>query len=112
MLTVLLCELPKGHKRLRTATGHEFVSVDQALKGKMKTSVMHCEKHPHLEINSYCHADKLAICTECVVDSHVGHQVERLTNVVQGFKEEISQLVHKVLFSSSSSSSLFSFSKD
>ena len=86
----------RAHKKPRTTAGHEFVSVDKALKEKMKTSVVHCEKHPHLEINTYCHTDKLAICAECVVDSHVGHQVGRLTSVVQGFKEEISQLVDKV----------------
>jgi len=86
----------RGHKRLRTATGHEFVSVEKALKGKMKASVMHCEKHPQQEINYYCHTDKPAICSECVVDFHKGHEVERLINVVQGFKEEISTLVNKV----------------
>jgi len=74
------------------------VSVEKALKGKMKTSVVHCEKHPHLEINSYCHTDKLAICAECAIDFHQEHKVERLVNVVQGFKEEISQLVEKVCF--------------
>jgi len=36
----------RGHKRAKTTTGHEFVSVDKALKGKMKTSVVHCERHP------------------------------------------------------------------
>ena len=62
----------------------------------MKASVVHCEKHPHLETNTYCHTDKQAICAECILDFHEGHQVERLTNVVQGFKEEITQLVAKV----------------
>jgi len=76
----------RGHKKPRTTAGHEFVSVDKALKGKMKTSVLHCEKHPHQEINTYCHTDNLAICAECSVDFHKGHEVDRLVNVVQGFK--------------------------
>jgi len=88
----------RGHKKPRTTAGHEFVSVDKALKGKMKTSVLHCEKHPHQEINTYCHTDKLAICSECSVDSHKEHKIDRLINVVQGFKKEISNLVDKVSF--------------
>ena len=63
----------RAHKKPRTTAGHEFVSVDKALKGKMKTSVVHCEKHPHQEINTYCHTDKLSICAECSVDSHKEH---------------------------------------
>ena len=86
----------RAHKRGRLSAGHEFVSVEKALKGKMKASVVHCEKHPHLEINTYCHTDKIAVCSECVIDSHVGHQVERMANVVQGFKEEISNHAKKV----------------
>ena len=58
--------------------------------------MIRCEKHPHLKINTYCHADKQAICAECVVDFHKGHEIERLAKVVQGFKQEISQLVDKV----------------
>jgi len=88
----------RGHKRQKGTTFHELLSVDQALKGKMKTSVVHCEKHSHLEINTYCHTDKRAICAECVVDSHVGHQFERLVNMVQGFKEEILTRVKQVSF--------------
>ena len=58
--------------------------------------ITRCEKHPQQEINTYCHTDKQAICLECAVDFHVGHQVERLANVVQGFKEEIVNLANKV----------------
>ena len=90
----------RGHKRLRRATGHEFVSVEKASKEKMQASVVHCEKHPHQEINTYCHQDKQAICLECAVDFHKEHKVERLAKVAQGFKEEISTLTNKVfLFS-------------
>ena len=76
------------------------MSLDEEMKpgggGGSVMRIAHCDKHPHLEINSYCQTDKLAICAECVVDSHVGHQVEGLANVVQGFKEEITQLVDEV----------------
>ena len=84
------------------SAGHEFVSVDKALKGKMKASVVYCKDHPPLEINTYCHTDKQAICLECHFDFHKGHEVERLINVVKGFKEKISVLANKV-------SCLFSF---
>ena len=86
----------RAHKKPRTTAGHEFVSVDKALKGKMKASVVYCERHPQQETNTYCHTDKQNICPECILDFHEGHQVERLANVVQGFKDEIMQLVDKV----------------
>jgi len=86
----------RAHKRGKTTAGHEFVSMDEALKGKMKPSAVHCEKHPLSEINTYCHTEKLAICAECVIDSHIDHQVERLSKAVDGFKEEVSTLTKEV----------------
>ena len=62
---------------------HEFVSVDKALQEKMKT---------------YCHTDKQAICPDCAVDHHEGHEIDRITKVAQGFKEEISSQTDKVPF--------------
>jgi len=97
----------RGHKRIKTTTGHEFVSVDKALKGKMKALVVHCERH-HLEINTYCHTDRQVICPECILD-HKEHKIDRLVNLVQGFKEEIAQLVDKVSFFLSSFLSSSSF---
>ena len=90
------------------ATRHEFVTVEKALQGKMKTAVVHCEKHPLCKINAYCLVDKQAICAECVKDHPQGHEVDRLANVSPRFKEEISALVNKVSFLSFSSFSSFS----
>ena len=54
-------------------------------------------KGMHLEINTYCHTDRQVICPECILD-HKEHKIDRLVNLVQGFKEEIAQLVDKVSF--------------
>ena len=119
MCPVSVCWLSEStHKRGKITAGHECVSVDKAMKGKMKASVLCCERHHHhLEINTYCHMDRQAICAECILD-HKGHDVDRIVNVVQGFKDEIAQLVDEVcsvffflslflfFFSSSSSSSM------
>jgi len=89
----------KTHLKPKMSAHHQFISLDEAMAsggGGSVSKITHCEKHPHQVINTYCHADKQAICAECVVDFHVGHQVERLANVVQGFKQEISSLVSKV----------------
>ena len=82
---------------------HQFISLDEAMKpegaGGGSVSVLRttsCEKHPQYEINTYCHTDKLAICAEYAIDSHIGHAVERLASVVQGFKQEISKIADKV----------------
>jgi len=90
----------KPHLKARANVHHQFISLDEGMKlgGGSVSRITRCDKHPHLEINAYCQTDKQAVCAECVVDSHVGHQVERLVNVVQGFKEEITQLVEKVSF--------------
>ena len=89
----------RAHKKPRATAGHEFVSVEKALKEKLNGPVVPCEKHPHAEISTYCRTDKQIICLECVVDFHKGHEVDRLVNVVQGFKEEMSLLVEKVCLS-------------
>jgi len=96
----------KIHLKPKVSAHHQFISLDEAMKPGVAGGggsgsalrITRCEKHPHQEINTYCHTDKLAICAECAVDFHQEHKVERLTNVVQGFKQEISQLVEKVLF--------------
>ena len=105
----------KIHLKPKMSAHHQFISIEEAMKpggtggggsGSM-LRITRCEKHPHQEMNTYCHTDKLAICAECAIDSHVGHAVERLISVVQGFREEISQLVKKVCSSFSSFDSSF-----
>jgi len=88
----------KSHLKMKISSHHQFISLDEGMKlgGGSVSRVTRCEKHPQYEINSYCRTDKQAICAECAIDHHKGHEVERLVNVVQGFKEEITQPVDKV----------------
>ena len=101
-LNNVVCEIcERLHLKAKVSAHHRFISLDEFMAdggGGFVSRITRCEKHPHLEINTYCHTDKQAICAECVIDSHIGHKVERLTNVVQRFKQEISQLVDKVCF--------------
>jgi len=88
----------KSHLKMKTASLHQFISLDEGMKpggGRSASRTTRCDKHPQQEINTYCQTDKQAICPECIFD-HKGHEVERLANLVQGFKEEITQLVDKV----------------
>ena len=55
--------------------------------------------HPHQEVNSYCKTDQTAVCPQCVVDSHKGHDFHALSTLSEGFKDSISTLVSKVCFS-------------
>ena len=95
-----LCSTCKrAHLKPKFFPHHQFISLDEGMKlgdGGSVTRVTRCEKHPQYEVNTYCQTDKQAICAECAIDFHVGHKVERLVNVVQGFKEEITQPVDKV----------------
>ena len=97
-----LCEnCQKVHLKIKGMANHQFITVDEALKGGSASStprILHCQKHPHLEVNSYCKTDQNAVCPQCVVDSHMGHDVGNLTDLSQGFKDSISTLVNKVRF--------------
>ena len=98
------------HLKPKAFPHHQFISLDEGMKlggGGSVSRVTRCEKHSQQEINTYCQTDKQAICAECILDFHKGHEVERLVNVVQGFKEDISQLVDKVCFVLSFSCSSF-----
>jgi len=87
----------RTHLKPKVTAHHQFISLDEGMKqGGSVSRITRCDKHPQQEINSYCQTDKQAICAECAIDHHKGHEVERLVNVVQGFKEEITQLVDKV----------------
>ena len=90
----------KRHLKTRANIHHQFTSLDEALTpgggGGLASRITPCEKHPQQEINSYCHTDQQAVCPECVVDTHLGHQVERLVNVMENHKTEISRLLNQV----------------
>ena len=89
------------HQKQKVSAHHQFVTVRDALKGGSSSSaprIPHCRKHPQYEVNSYCETDQTAVCSECVVDSHIGHDVSRLVVISQGFKDTISTLVNKVCF--------------
>jgi len=89
----------KIHQKLKVSAHHQYISIGEALQGGSSSSatrILHCQKHPHLEVNSYCKTDQTAVCPQCVVDSHMGHDVGNLTNLSQGFKDTISTLVNKV----------------
>jgi len=89
------------HLKPRPNAHHQFITIDEALKGGSTSSaprILHCQKHPHQEVNSYCKTDQTAVCAECAIDLHKGHDVDRLINISKGFKDGISTLVNKVCF--------------
>jgi len=88
----------KPHLKAKVSAHHKFITLDEGMKlgNGSAARTTRCDKHPQQEINTYCQTDKQATCAECAIDHHKGHGVERLANVVQGFKEEITQLVDKV----------------
>jgi len=91
------------HQKQKATSHHQFVTVRDALRGGSSSSaprILHCQMHPHQEVNSYCKTDQNAVCPQCVVDSHMGHDVGNLTALSQGFKNTISTLVNKVRFNS------------
>ena len=91
----------KMHLKIKGMASHQFVTIDEALKGGSASStprILHCQKHPQYEVNSYCKTDQTAVCPQCVVESHQGHEFTLLSTLSQGFKDTISTLVNKVRF--------------
>jgi len=91
----------KMHQKQKVSAHHQYISIDEALKGGSASSaprILHCQKHPHLEVNSYCKTDQTAVCPQCAVDFHSGHNVGNLLNISKGFTDTISTLVNKVRF--------------
>jgi len=91
----------KTHLKTKGMTNHQYIAIDEALQGGSASSaprILNCQKHPQYEVNSYCKTDQNAVCPQCVVDSHMGHDVGNLTALSQGFKDSISTLVNKVRF--------------
>ena len=90
----------KIHLKAKSSSHHQFVTV-RALKGGSASSaprILHCQKHPHQEVNSYCKTDQTAVCPQCVVEFHQGHEFTLLSTLSKGFKDIISTLVTKVRF--------------
>ena len=99
------------HQKQKATSHHQFVTVRDALKGGSTSSaprILHCQKHPHLEVNSYCKTDQTAVCPQCAIESHRGHDVDLFINISKGFKDTISTLVNKVCFPFSFPPPLFS----
>jgi len=91
----------KMHLRTKGMTNHQYITIDEALQGGSASSaprILHCQKHPHLEVNSYCKTDQTAVCPQCVVEFHQGHEFTLLSTLSKGFKDTISTLVSKVRF--------------
>jgi len=98
---IFLCTgCKKGHLRVPATANHRFITIEEALTGgsEAETRVIRCQRHPHQEVNSYCKTDQTAVCSECVVDAHMGHGVDRLVSISEEFKGTISTLVNKVRF--------------
>ena len=89
----------KSHLKAKSSSHHQFVAVRDALKGGSFSSsprILHCQRHPQFEVNSYCKTDLTAVCPQCAIDLHKGHDVDCLADISRGFKDTISTLVNKV----------------
>ncbi len=85
------------HQKIKSVFNHQYMSINEALKEESgKIRVLHCQNHPNQEINTFCKTDETAICPQCVVDFHNGHTLEKLSNISQEFKDNISKHLNKV----------------
>ena len=91
----------KIHQKQKMSAHHQYITIDEALQGGSASSaprILHCQKHPQYEVNSYCKTDQTTVCPQCALDSHKGHAVDPLSTLSQGFKDTVFTLVNKVRF--------------
>jgi len=85
----------KMHLKIPSTAHHQFTSIEEALKGGSggKSRVIRCQKHPQYEVNSYCKTDQTAVCPQCIVEFHQGHEFTLLSSLpgIQGHHYHFSE---------------------
>ena len=93
----IFCEnCQRGHKRLRFALHHEFISLQQYdPKKKIKT----CQIHHEQELSIYCQSCKENICPMCSTSNHKVHDTFILKDFIHEIQHSINISKEKVIFS-------------
>ena len=79
-----------SHGKLRMSAAHQLIPIHEALKGKAEVMrIPRCQKHPALEINTYCKTCHDSVCPQCGVETHSGHIFQPLGEVVGYLEKEI-----------------------
>jgi len=95
---ILARKCTKSRRCLPTTSTSRLMRPCRVDASSSTPRILHCQKHPQYEVNSYCKTDQTAVCPQCVIESHQGHEFTLLSTLSQGFKDTISTLVNKVRY--------------
>jgi len=91
------CELCiRPHMKGKATASHTYSSIEDSLQKGLSTRSSHCPQHPRQEITSFCNNCQVAICSDCAVDYHSGHNFSRLPEVIGKLQKDIKREVESV----------------
>ena len=91
MVTSSPGNLPKNYTVL------EFISLHKPTDQSSRTNISgRCETHPDENVIRYCIDCSVAVCAECIIESHSGHKLVKLDDPVLELRFEVKGLVTKV----------------
>ena len=91
MVTSSPGNLPKNYTVL------EFISLHKPTDQSSRTNISgRCETHPDENVIRYCIDCSVAVCAECIIESHSGHKLVKLDDPVLALRFEVKGLVTKV----------------
>ena len=92
-------ECQKAHNRLAKNKKHSMGPIEEISKTSKKPSSS-CLNHPDKELQLYCESKscEYPICPSCMID-HKGHHVVPIDHVLEGIKNNLMDLMKKVIIS-------------
>lgn len=86
------------HGKSKLFTHHRPQSLDAyfAKSGGQSTKRSSCQKHPALEVDTYCKTCNVIVCAKCLAESHSGHQFYPLSEESARLKEDLITLTAEI----------------
>ncbi|XP_048751429.2 tripartite motif-containing protein 45-like [Ostrea edulis] len=83
-----LCDSCKSeHERRKITRNHDIIHLTSE-KGDIMER-LYCSKHRNQKLKCYCSPCQTPICTQCMMETHNGHEVENLTIAYNRIKDEL-----------------------
>lgn len=94
----LFCDrCQKVHLRSKKTANDQFISKDEALKGKPSNRIVYCPRHPERSVDMLCKTCDVPICIDCTVD-HDSHSIVPLTHIAGDIKVALHELSNNVFY--------------
>ena len=90
-----LCkECKTEHKNRKITKNHEI--SDFNTKNEAFSGLLYCSDHKRKQIECFCENCKIPICTECIIESHNGHAIQKLTTAYKDIQDDLQRKKEKI----------------